>query len=123
MKKVEVTLTTAVHGEEVQLSKIKAASQTAASVAAVSIAISLLLFCQTPSVTEAAKRTGVIDRGTTLGPGFVIISGKGKRIVCKRDSGISLKGGVVFLNSDSHPPPYNMTKCNILLVHVHSFHL
>ena len=33
------------------------------------------------------------------------------------------KIGVVFLNSDSHPLLYNMTKCNILLVHVYSFHL
>ena len=30
---------------------------------------------------------------------------------------------VVFLDSNSHPPLYNMTKCDILLVPVYSFHL
>ena len=30
---------------------------------------------------------------------------------------------VVFLDYDSHPPLYNMTKCAILLVHLYSFHL
>ena len=30
---------------------------------------------------------------------------------------------IVFLDSDYHPPLYNITKCDILLVHVYSFHL
>ena len=30
---------------------------------------------------------------------------------------------IVFLDSDLNPTLYNMTKCNILLVNVYSFHL